>query len=36
MLRPEKIAEKYDVTVEMARFRYNSTGVSSQMAARRK
>ena len=35
-LAPEKIAEKYDVTVEMARFRYNSTGVSSQMAARRK
>jgi hypothetical protein len=33
-LGPEEIAEKYDVTVEMARFRYNSTGVRSQMAAR--
>ena len=33
-LGPEDIAEKYNVTVEMARFRYNSTGVRSQMAAR--
>jgi hypothetical protein len=33
-LGPEEIAEKYNVTVEMARFRYNSTGVRSQMAAR--
>ena len=33
-LGPEAIAQKYNVTVEMARFRYNSTGVRSQMAAR--
>jgi IrrE N-terminal-like domain len=32
-LEPEAIAEKYNVTVEMARFRYNSTGIRSQMAA---
>jgi Zn-dependent peptidase ImmA (M78 family) len=31
---PEEIAKKYNVTVEMARFRYNSTGVGSQMASR--
>lgn len=33
-LGPEQIAEKYDVTVEMARFRYNSTGVGRQITAR--
>jgi Zn-dependent peptidase ImmA (M78 family) len=32
-LGPDEIAEKYDVTPEMARFRYNSTGVRSQMTA---
>jgi Zn-dependent peptidase ImmA (M78 family) len=31
---PEEIAEQYNVTVEMARFRYNSTGVRNQIAAR--
>ena len=33
-LEPEEIAEKYDVTIEMARFRYNTTGVRNQTAAR--
>jgi len=33
-LGPEQIAEHYDVTVEMARFRYNSTGVGRQLNAR--
>jgi len=33
-LGPEEIAERYAVTVEMARFRYHSTGVRNQMAAR--
>jgi Zn-dependent peptidase ImmA (M78 family) len=35
-LGPEKIAEKYDVTIEMARFRYNSAGARSQTAARQR
>lgn len=30
-LGPAQIAEKYNVTVEMARFRYNSTGVRNQV-----
>jgi Zn-dependent peptidase ImmA (M78 family) len=30
-LGPQQIAEKYNVTVEMARFRYNSTGVKNQV-----
>ncbi|WP_332642217.1 ImmA/IrrE family metallo-endopeptidase [Aeromicrobium sp.] len=30
----EQIASQYDVTVEMARFRYNTTGVASQAVAR--
>lgn len=30
----EQIAHQYDVTVEMARFRYNTTGVAKQAAAR--
>jgi hypothetical protein len=30
-LGPQQIAEKYDVTIEMARFRYNSTGVKNQV-----
>ena len=30
-LGPEQIADKYDVTIEMARFRYNSTGVKNQV-----
>lgn len=29
-LGPQQIAEKYHVTLEMARFRYNSTGVKNQ------
>jgi hypothetical protein len=33
-LGPDTIAQKYNVTVEMARFRYNSTGVRSQVATR--
>ena len=33
-LGPEQIAQRYDVTVEMARFRYNSTGVGRQITAR--
>jgi Zn-dependent peptidase ImmA (M78 family) len=36
-LGPQQIAEKYNVTLEMARFRYNSTGVKNlapQTAAR--
>jgi hypothetical protein len=33
-LGPEEIAKEFNVTVEMARFRYNSTGVGNQMAAR--
>jgi len=31
---PEEIASQYAVTVEMARFRYNTTGVSKQIRAR--
>jgi Zn-dependent peptidase ImmA (M78 family) len=30
-LGPQQIAEKYGVTIEMARFRYNSTGVKNQV-----
>jgi Zn-dependent peptidase ImmA (M78 family) len=30
----EQIASQYDVTVEMARFRYNTTGVAKQAVAR--
>ncbi len=30
-LGPQQIAEKYSVTLEMARFRYNSTGVRNQV-----
>jgi Zn-dependent peptidase ImmA (M78 family) len=30
-LGPQQIADKYDVTIEMARFRYNSTGVKNQV-----
>jgi hypothetical protein len=30
-LGPQQIAEKYNVTLEMARFRYNSTGVKNQV-----
>lgn len=30
----EQIASQYDVTVEMARFRYNATGVAKQVVAR--
>ena len=30
-LGPQQIADKYNVTVEMARFRYNSTGVRNQV-----
>ena len=30
-LGPQQIAEKYNVTLEMARFRYNSTGVRNQV-----
>jgi hypothetical protein len=30
-LGPQQIAEKYNVTIEMARFRYNSTGVKNQV-----
>lgn len=30
----EQIAHQYDVTVEMARFRYNTTGVAKQAAVR--
>lgn len=33
-LGPEEIAAKYTVTVEMARFRYNTTGVVKQVRAR--
>jgi Zn-dependent peptidase ImmA (M78 family) len=33
-LDPEQIAEKCTVTVEMARFRYNATGVAKQVRAR--
>jgi Zn-dependent peptidase ImmA (M78 family) len=33
-LRPEEIASRYAVTVEMARFRYNTTGVAKQIGAR--
>ncbi len=32
----EDIADQYDVTVEMARFRYNTTGVGHQVAATRR
>lgn len=31
-MSPEDIAKQYVVTVEMARFRYNSTGVAKQVA----
>ena len=31
-LGPQQIAEKYNVTLEMARFRYNSTGVRNQVS----
>jgi Zn-dependent peptidase ImmA (M78 family) len=31
---PEEIANRYSVTVEMARFRYNTTGVGRQFGAR--
>lgn len=34
-LSPEQVATEYDVTVEMARFRLNSTGVLRQTAHRR-
>lgn len=30
-LGPQQIAEKYNVTLEMARFRYNATGVRNQV-----
>ena len=30
-LGPQQIAEKYSITLEMARFRYNSTGVRNQV-----
>ena len=30
-LGPQQIAEKYNVSLEMARFRYNSTGVRNQV-----
>jgi len=30
----EQIASQYDVTIEMARFRYNTTGVAKQVAGR--
>jgi Zn-dependent peptidase ImmA (M78 family) len=30
-LGPQQIADKYNVTLEMARFRYNSTGVRNQV-----
>ncbi len=30
-LGPQQIADKYGVTIEMARFRYNSTGVRNQV-----
>jgi Zn-dependent peptidase ImmA (M78 family) len=30
----EQIASQYDVTVEMARFRYNTTGVAKQAVSR--
>jgi Zn-dependent peptidase ImmA (M78 family) len=33
-MSPEDIAKQYVVTVEMARFRYNSTGVAKQVARR--
>jgi Zn-dependent peptidase ImmA (M78 family) len=33
-LGPDEIARKFDTTVEMARFRYNTTGVAKQFAAR--
>ena len=33
---PDEIAEEYKVTLEMARYRYNSTGVAKQVAAARK
>jgi hypothetical protein len=33
-MSPEDIAKRYVVTVEMARFRYNSTGVAKQVARR--
>lgn len=33
-LGPEEIANQYTVTVEMARFRYNTTGVAKQLRAR--
>ncbi len=33
-MSPEEIAKQYVVTVEMARFRYNSTGVTKQVARR--
>lgn len=31
---PGEIADAYDVTVEMARFRYNTTGVAKQAQRR--
>jgi Zn-dependent peptidase ImmA (M78 family) len=34
-LGPEEIAAQYAVTVEMARYRYNATGVARQIGARR-
>ena len=33
-LSPEEIAARYNVTIEMARFRFNSTGVRNQISAR--
>ena len=33
-LGPQEIAEEYGVTTEMARYRYNSTGVRNQVLAR--
>ena len=33
-LGPEEIADEYNVTIEMARFRYNSTGVKNQVSTR--
>lgn len=33
---PEEIASRYKVTVEMARYRYNTTGVARQLAARKR
>ncbi len=32
---PEEIAAQYAVTIEMARYRYNATGVARQIGARR-